>query len=92
MSDPSFEYHEIVQIGQDAARTLKSPAFNMAYEAVLKELQTRIFNTEPGHTKTLEEIRRQGNSLAMIIKKLQVAVAQAEGVIQQQHQQSEAPR
>lgn len=84
MSEHNYEYDELVQIGQQANQLLRSQVFSMAYGAVLEDLQRQFFNTPPGHTKTLEEIRREGNALAKVVSKLNESVTVAEQILTNQ--------
>jgi hypothetical protein len=90
MSDPNFSYDEILEVGREAQALLQNPIFGMAYAAVLEDLQKRFFETEPGHTRSLEELRREGNALAKVIGNLNRAVLQAQQVIAAQAQRGEA--
>lgn len=90
MSETNYSFEQIVSIGQDAQSLLQNPVFGMAYAAVLEDLQKRFFETEPGHTRTLEEIRREGNALAKVTQALSKAVTKAESVLAQQAQRGEA--
>lgn len=83
--EQNYDYEQIVNIGQEAQRLLQNQAFGVAYQEYLNDLQGRFFNTEPGHTRTLEELRREGNALAKVVGSLskyvgraQVAIAQAQ--------------
>lgn len=77
----NYQYDELVEIGQHAAALLNSPVYQMAYQAVLEDLQRRFFATEPGHTRSLEELRREGNALAKVQQNLIRAISQAEQII-----------
>lgn len=90
MSEQNFEYNEIVRIGEDAARTLKSPAFQMAYNATVEEITAAMFAAEPGHTKTLEEQRRLGNALGKVVGRMHHFVRMAEAEIAQRQNQPAA--
>lgn len=90
MSETNYSFEQIVSIGQDAQSLLQNPVFGMAYATVLEDLQKRFFETEPGHTRTLEEIRREGNALAKVTQALSKAVTKAESVLAQQAQRGEA--
>ena len=90
MSDTNYSYEEVIQVGQEAQATLQNPVFGMAYAAVLEDLQKRFFETEPGHTRSLEELRREGNSLAKVIGNLNKAVLQAQQVVAAQAARGEA--
>lgn len=90
MSDPNFSYDEILEVGREAQALLQNPIFGMAYAAVLEDLQKRFFETEPGHTRSLEELRREGNALAKVIGNLNRAVLQAQQVVAAQAQRGEA--
>ena len=81
MSDTNYSYEEVIRVGQEAQAILQNPVFGMAYAAVLEDLQKRFFETEPGHTRSLEELRREGNSLAKVIGNLNKAVLQAQQVV-----------
>lgn len=83
MSEYNYGYEEIVQVGQEAQNLLQNAVFGMAYQKVLDDMQRRFFETEPGHTRSLEEIRREGNALAKVVGNLNKAVIQAQTVIQQ---------
>lgn len=89
MSDANYSYEEVIQVGQEAQAILQNPVFGMAYAAVLEDLQKRFFETEPGHTRSLEELRREGNSLAKVIGNLNKAVLQAQQVVAAQSQRGE---
>lgn len=84
MSEQNFSYSETLQIGQEASALLSSAVFGKAYAAVLEDLQKAFFNTEPGHTRTLEELRREGNALAKVVGKLTAAVTVAQQQLQTQ--------
>lgn len=90
MSETNYSFEQIVSIGQDAQSLLQNPVFGMAYATVLEDLQKRFFETEPGHTRTLEEIRREGNALAKVTQALSKAVTKAESVLAQNAQRGEA--
>ncbi len=90
MSDTNYSYEEVIQVGQEAQAILQNPVFGMAYAAVLEDLQKRFFETEPGHTRSLEELRREGNSLAKVIGNLNKAVLQAQQVVAAQAARGEA--
>ena len=81
MSDDNYSYEEVIQVGQEAQNILQNPVFGMAYAAVLEDLQKRFFETEPGHTRSLEELRREGNALAKVIGNLNRAVVTAQQII-----------
>ena len=81
MSEDSYSYDEVIQVGQEAQAILQNPVFGMAYAAVLEDLQKRFFETEPGHTRSLEELRREGNALAKVIGNLNRAVLTAQQII-----------
>lgn len=81
MSDDNFNYEQIIEVGREAQALLGNPVFGMAYSAVLEDLQRRLFDTEPGHTRTLEEIRREGNALAKVVSRLNQAVTQAQTIL-----------
>ena len=81
MSDDNYSYEDVVQVGQEAQAILQNPVFGMAYAAVLEDLQKRFFETEPGHTRSLEELRREGNALAKVIGNLNRAVLTAQQII-----------
>lgn len=81
MSDDNYSYEEVIQVGQEAQAILQNPVFGMAYAAVLEDLQKRFFETEPGHTRSLEELRREGNALAKVIGNLNRAVLTAQQII-----------
>jgi len=87
MSDVNYSYEEVIQVGQEAQNILQNPIFGMAYSAVLEDLQKRFFETEPGHTRSLEELRREGNSLAKVIGNLNKAVLQAQQIVAAQNAQ-----
>jgi len=76
--EQSFDYQEIMSMGEDAARTLNSPVLMLAYKMTVEAITAEIFKCEPGHVKTLEELRRQGNSLAAVFGRLQSFVHMAE--------------
>ena len=80
MSEYNYTYEEILQVGNEAQVLLQNPVFGMAYAAVLEDLQKRFFETEPGHTRSLEELRREGNALAKVIGNLNKAVLTAQQV------------
>ena len=90
MSDPNYSYDEILEVGREAQALLQNPIFGMAYAAVLEDLQKRFFETEPGHTRSLEELRREGNALAKVIGNLNRAVLTAQQVVAAQAQRGEA--
>ena len=90
MSESNYSYEEILEVGREAQNILQNPVFGMAYAAVLEDLQKRFFETEPGHTRSLEELRREGNSLAKVIGNLNRAVLQAQQVLSQNAQRGEA--
>ena len=90
MSDTNYSYEEVIQVGQEAQAILQNPVFGMAYAAVLEDLQKRFFETEPGHTRSLDELRREGNSLAKVIGNLNKAVLQAQQVVAAQAARGEA--
>lgn len=90
MSDYNYSYEDIVSIGQEANALLQNPVFGMAYQGVLEDLQARFFNTEPGHTRTLEELRREGNALAKVVGDLNRKVTMAQQVLNAQAQRGEA--
>jgi hypothetical protein len=90
MSESNYSYEEILEVGREAQNILQNPVFGMAYAAVLEDLQKRFFETEPGHTRSLEELRREGNSLAKVIGNLNRAVLQAQQVLAQNAQRGEA--
>ena len=90
MSESNYSYEEILEVGREAQNVLQNPVFGMAYAAVLEDLQKRFFETEPGHTRSLEELRREGNSLAKVIGNLNRAVLQAQQVLAQNAQRGEA--
>lgn len=79
--DDNYSYEEVIRVGQEAQNVLQNPVFGMAYAAVLEDLQKRFFETEPGHTRTLEELRREGNALAKVVGNLNRAVLQAQHVV-----------
>jgi hypothetical protein len=87
MSELNYSYEEVIQVGQEAQNILQNPIFGMAYSAVLEDLQKRFFETEPGHTRSLEELRREGNSLAKVIGNLNKAVLQAQQIVAAQNAQ-----
>ncbi len=87
MSDVNYSYEDVIQVGQEAQNILQNPVFGMAYQAVLEDLQKRFFETEPGHTRSLEELRREGNSLAKVINNLNKAVLQAQQIVAAQNAQ-----
>lgn len=84
--DHNYSAQEIVEIGRQAQAVLGSQVFGLAYQSVLDDLQRRFFDAEPGHTRTLEEIRREGNALARVVSNLQRAVVQAQQVLHSQDQ------
>lgn len=90
MSEANYQYEEILEVGREAQALLQNPVFGLAYAAVLEDLQKRFFETEPGHTRSLEELRREGNALAKVIGNLNRAVLQAQQVVAQQAQRGEA--
>ena len=90
MSESNYSYEEILEVGREAQNILQNPVLGMAYAAVLEDLQKRFFETEPGHTRSLEELRREGNSLAKVIGNLNRAVLQAQQVLAQNAQRGEA--
>ena len=90
MSDPNYSYDEILEVGREAQVLLQNPIFGMAYAAVLEDLQKRFFETEPGHTRSQEELRREGNALAKVIGNLNRAVLTAQQVVAAQAQRGEA--
>lgn len=90
MSENNYSFEQVVSIGQEAQALLQNPVFGMAYATVLEDLQKRFFETEPGHTRTLEEIRREGNALAKVTQALSRAVTKAESVLAQNAQRGEA--
>ena len=53
-------YQQIMASGHEVARVMQSPVFQMAYAETLNDMTREVFDTPPGHTKTLEEIRRKG--------------------------------
>ena len=87
MSDVNYSYEDVIQVGQEAQNILQNPVFGMAYQAVLEDLQKRFFETEPGHTRSLVELRREGNSLAKVIGNLNKAVLQAQQIVAAQNAQ-----
>ena len=87
MSEANYSYEDVIQVGQEAQNILQNPVFGMAYQAVLEDLQKRFFETEPGHTRSLEELRREGNSLAKVIGNLNKAVLQAQQIVAAQNAQ-----
>jgi hypothetical protein len=87
MSEANYSYEDVIQVGQEAQNILQNPIFGMAYSAVLEDLQKRFFETEPGHTRSLEELRREGNSLAKVIGNLNKAVLQAQQIVAAQNAQ-----
>ena len=82
MAEDNYDYQETIRRGEAAAQALQSPVLGLAYRMTVDELTNSIFRAEPGHTKTLEELRRQGNALAAVFGKLHqwVAVAESEMV------------
>ena len=89
MSDRNYSYDEILEVGREAQNILQNPIFGMAYASVLEDLQKRFFETEPGHARSLEELRREGNALAKVIGNLNRAVLQAQQVIAAQSERGE---
>lgn len=89
MSDRNYSYDEILEVGREAQNILQNPVFGLAYASVLEDLQKRFFETEPGHTRSLEELRREGNALAKVIGNLNRAVLQAQQVIAAQSERGE---
>lgn len=89
MSDRNYSYDEILEVGREAQNILQNPIFGMAYASVLEDLQKRFFETEPGHTRSLEELRREGNALAKVIGNLNRAVLQAQQVVAAQSERGE---
>ena len=89
MSDVNYSYDEILEVGREAQNVLQNPVFGLAYAAVLEDLQKRFFETEPGHTRSLEELRREGNSLAKVIGNLNKAVLQAQQVLATQSERGD---
>jgi hypothetical protein len=91
MEAQQFNYEDIVRIGEDAARSLQSPVLGLSYRMAVEEITQKMFNCEPGHTKTMEELRRQGNSLAAVFGRLQHWVGAAEAELQKQHNAKAMP-
>lgn len=89
MSDRNYSYDEILEVGREAQNILQNPVFGLAYASVLEDLQKRFFETEPGHTRSLEELRREGNALAKVIGNLNRAVLQAQQVLAAQSERGE---
>lgn len=87
----NYNFQETIRIGTEAANLLRSPVFNNAYRAVMDDITVKLFNCEPGHTKTMEELRREGNALVAVTKKLQLAAAQAEQEYMRQAEQQARP-
>jgi len=85
MEAEQFNYEDIMRIGEEAARSLNSPVLSMAYKMEVEDITRKMFGCEPGHTKTMEELRRQGNSLAAVFGRLQHWVRAAEVEIQKKH-------
>jgi hypothetical protein len=92
MSNQEHNYtlQEVIAIGEDAARTLESQSFRLAYAQVLNNIQDRFYKTEPGHSRTLEELRREGNALAKVTQMLQRYTMEARSELQKQSQQQQA--
>lgn len=90
MSEGNYSYEQILEVGREAQAILQNPVFGMAYAAVLEDLQKRFFETEPGHTRSLEELRREGNALAKVIGHLNRAVLTAQQVVHAQEMRGDA--
>ena len=91
MEAEHVSYEEILRIGEESARSLQSPVLNRAYQLTVEEITRKMFACEPGHTKTLEELRRQGNSLAAVFGRLQHWVGAAEAELQKQRNATADP-
>ena len=89
MSEGNYSYEEILEVGREAQAVLQNPVFGLAYASVLEDLQKRFFETEPGHTRSLEELRREGNALAKVIGNLNRAVLQAQQVLAAQSERGD---
>jgi len=85
--EEDYSYRQLLEIGQAAGNLLQAPVFTLAYNRTLEHLTANIWNTEPGHTRSLEEIRRQGNALAQVTGLLTQFVKEAEVAVQQKGQQ-----
>lgn len=89
--EQEYNYKQIMAAGEEVARVMQSPVFQYAYNAVINELTGELFNTEPGHTRTLEEIRRRGNSLAYVMGRFKSHWDMAEAEYAAQNQNKPQP-
>ena len=78
MAEENLEYQQIMAAGEECARLLNSPVFLLAYKEECDDLFRRFCNTEADHTNTMREVRREANSLARVINRLQSRVKRAE--------------
>lgn len=71
-------YQQIMNAGEEVARVLQSAVFQQAYADTLNEMTREMFDTQPGHTKTLEEIARKGRALSQVMGRFQFYLQQAQ--------------
>ena len=80
---------QIVTAGQEVARLLNSPQFNLAYQSVVKNLGIELLRTEAHEQKKREALYLEGKVLDRVIWKLRDCVAAAHQITQQEMQMEE---
>lgn len=82
--DQRFTLEQLVRAGQDASAALQNPILNHALMQINERLMAEFYNTPPGHSKTLEEIRRRGNAMAEFLMELEREITVSRQILSEQ--------
>lgn len=74
---PVLTKQQILERGEQAAKQLQSPVFQLAYQSVVQSLQDQITNTEPHESQKREWLNLKVKALGDVSRELGLYVALA---------------
>lgn len=80
---PEQNTQQLINIGQEAARLLNSPVFNLAYRQTLDQLFSEFADSQPAHTKERDSIHQETHALGRVVSRLQAFIKTAEMALDQ---------
>lgn len=87
-NDSGMSPQQVIEMGEIAARTLRSPAYNVAHRLAVNELIEKWSVTTPQEVKTRESIWYELQALGKAAGLMNLMVGRAQDLIEQQGQEA----
>ena len=80
MQDPPLSIQEMLSQGEEAARLLDSPVYNLAHRSVFQSIQDEWATSSPHETQKREGLFQQIRAMSAVANEMSMMVTRAQAI------------